>query len=89
MTFEWDTTKAEAFIEKKRRESKLPIGVTHFAGFCASRAMTKQPDFDGRMSFGNVRNQSLIAQFYSKDRLDIAFTLPKDGGRVRISDKVA
>ena len=24
-------------------------------GFCASRGITRQPDFDGRLSFGNVR----------------------------------
>jgi len=54
VTFEWNMHKAEEYLERKKRETKLPLAWAHFIGFCASRAIYNQPDFNGRLSFGNV-----------------------------------
>ncbi len=54
VTFQWNMHKADQYLEKKKNESGLPLTLTHFIGFCASRAIHNQPDFNGRLSFGNV-----------------------------------
>ena len=54
VTFEWNMHKAEEYMEKKKQSTKLPLTWTHFVGFCASRAIHNQLDFNGRLSFGNV-----------------------------------
>ena len=56
-TFEWDLTKAEEYLERKRKETNLPLTLTHLAGYCASRALKDQPDLNGRLSFGNVKRE--------------------------------
>ncbi len=76
VTFQWDLTKSDAYIDKKRKESGLPLTLTNFVGFCASRAMHNQPDFNGRLSFGN---------YYMKEQLDISFVTSIDEGRVTSS----
>ena len=60
MNFDWDMTKSDEYIEKKRKESGLPISITHFLAFCVSRGMHEQQDFNGRLSFGNVMCSTLI-----------------------------
>ena len=55
VTFEWDLTKAEAYLEVKRSETKLPVTLTQLVGVCASRALKDQPELNGRICFGNVR----------------------------------
>ena len=54
VTFEWNMYKAEEYLENKKQTTKLPLTWTHFVGFCASRAIHNQWDFNGRLSFGNV-----------------------------------
>ena len=54
VSFEWDLTNAEAFLEKKRKETGLPLTITHLVGYCVARAFKDQPDLNGRLSFGNV-----------------------------------
>lgn len=56
LTFEWDLTKAEIYLEKKRKETNLPLTLTHLVGFCAARGLSGQPDLNGRLSFGNVNS---------------------------------
>eukprot|EP00830_Metopus_es_P013553 TRINITY_DN3324_c0_g3_i2.p1 TRINITY_DN3324_c0_g3~~TRINITY_DN3324_c0_g3_i2.p1 ORF type:complete len:280 (+),score=29.54 TRINITY_DN3324_c0_g3_i2:194-1033(+) len=72
VSFEWDTTRAQEFLEKKRAESNLPVTLTHFVGLAASRALANQPDLNGRLSFGN---------YIPKDTLGISFLVSLDNGK--------
>jgi hypothetical protein len=51
---DWDITKAEEYLTKKRKETNLPLTLTHFVGFCAGRALSHEKQLNGRISFGNV-----------------------------------
>ncbi len=54
VSFDWDLANAEAFLEKKRKETGLPLTITHLVGYCAGKSLNNQPDINGRLSFGNV-----------------------------------
>ena len=54
VSFEWDITKAERYLEKKRKETNLPLTLTHLAGYCVGQALKGDTSVNGRLSFGNV-----------------------------------
>jgi hypothetical protein len=56
VSFEWDLTNAEVYIEKKRKETNLPLTLTHLVGYCVAKAMSGHPEINGRISFGNVNS---------------------------------
>jgi len=54
LNHEWDITNAEAYLEKKRKETKLPLTLTQLCGYAAAKGLSGNPDLNGRISFGNV-----------------------------------
>ncbi len=60
VSIEWDITKAQAYLEKKRKETSQPLTLTHLVGYAVAQAMSKQPDINGRISFGNVLSEWII-----------------------------
>jgi len=53
--FEWDIEKAKRYLNSKREETGLPLTLAHVVGYCAARALRNEPDFNGRICFGNVK----------------------------------
>lgn len=53
-TVEWDVEKAKEYLKRQKAQTSFPLTMTHVVGYCAGHALKNQPDFNGRICFGNV-----------------------------------